>query len=293
VVLAGVLSTLSLCGKKDISEHTFVFLGAGEAGVGIANMIAVAISKARGCSLDEARKQIWLIDSVGLLHAERPDIKSGEAAHHKLPFAHPLEKTYGGEESYIFLESAIDMIKPTALVGVSAKPGTFTPKALTSMAINNKNPLIFALSNPTSKAECTAQEAYTHTRGKCVFASGSPFDPVTLPNGQTFTPGQGNNAYIFPGVGLGAIVSEAAELNDEDFYIAAVALSKLVDDEALAKGCAYPPLSAIRDVSAIVAAAVAENVIKSGRCSERWGRKAPPVSELVKKCKEVMFVPSY
>jgi malate dehydrogenase (oxaloacetate-decarboxylating)(NADP+) len=290
VVLAGVLSTLKLCGKKDISEHTFVFLGAGEAGVGIANMVAVAIAKARGCSLDEARKQIWLVDSIGLLHSERPDVKNGEAAHHKVPFAHALEKA---PETYIFLETAIDLIKPTALIGVSAKPGTFTPKALTAMAENNPNPLIFALSNPTSKAECTAEEAYTHSRGRCVFASGSPFDPVTLPSGETFTPGQGNNAYIFPGVGLGALVSGAMELTDDDFYLAAVALSKLVDDESLAKGCAYPPLSQIRHVSAVVAAAVAENVINTGRGSEQWSGKAPPTSTLVAKCKEAMYEPKY
>lgn len=266
VVLAGVLSSLPLAGKKDISEHTFLFYGAGEAGVGIANMVAMAIAKVKGCSIDQAQKQIWLVDSKGLVTNARSDVaEMKKTAAHKLPYTHAPPASLSQSDKESPLLSAIKAVKPTALIGVSAQGGAFDAQVLKTMADINSSPLIFALSNPTSKAECTALQAYEGTEGRCIFASGSPFDPVTLKDGRSFTPGQGNNAFIFPGVGLGSVASCATTLTDEDFYVAAETLAKLVSKESLVAGCAYPPLSEIRDVSACIAAAVAENVCKTGR----------------------------
>jgi len=269
VVLAGVLSSLPLAGKNDISEHTFLFHGAGEAGVGIANMVAMAIAKVKKCSIAQAQAQIWLVDSKGLITNARGDLEEmKKTAEHKIPYTHapPTGFSVSTNDDTPLL-SAIKAVKPTALIGVSAQAGAFDAQVLKWMADLNKNPLVFALSNPTSKAECTAQQAYEGTEGRCIFASGSPFDPVTLKDGRHFIPGQGNNAFIFPGVGLGALASAAKTLDDEDFYVAAECLAKLVSPESLATGCAYPPLSEIREVSARIAAAVAGNIFKTGRSS--------------------------
>lgn len=289
VVLAGILSSLGLSGKNDISEHTFLFHGAGEAGVGIANMVAVAISKTKKCTIEQAEKQIWLVDSKGLITNARGDMdEMQKSSAHKIPFAHAPPSGFSATASRDNLFNAVKAVKPTALIGVSAQSGAFNAEILQFMAQQNRNPVIFALSNPTSKAECTAQQAYEATDGRCVFASGSPFDPVILKDGRSFIPGQGNNAYIFPGVGLGAVAGGATTLTDDDFYVAAECLSKLVSKERLEKGCAYPPLSEIRDVSLKIAAAVAENVIKTGRSS----LKAIP-QDLTEHCKSMMYTPSY
>jgi len=288
VVLAGLISSLGLAGKKSIADHTFLFNGAGEAGVGIAQQVAVAIQKATGCSAEAARKQIWLCDSQGLITNKRPDLS--QMPHHKLPFAHDVPAAFeeatkgaGGDN----LLAAVRAVKPTGIIGVSAQGGSFTEAICKEMAKINEHPVIFALSNPTSKAECTATQAYTWTDGKCVYASGSPFDQVTLADGRKFTPGQGNNAYIFPGVGLGAIASGATSLTDDDMIVAAFTLSKLVSKERLDTGCAYPPLSEIREVSAKIAAAVAANVYDNNRGD---GRRP---QDLLAHCKSLMYVPQY
>lgn len=165
-----------------------MFNGAGEAGVGIANQIATYVQKELQCSEVESKKNIWLVDSQGLVTNARD---TAGLAHHKLPYAHPPP---AGASSLNTLLDAVRQIKPTALIGVSAQGGSFTKEICEHMAAINPHPVIFALSNPTSKAECTAQQAYEWTKGSCVFASGSPFDPVTLSSGQKFVPGQGNNA---------------------------------------------------------------------------------------------------
>ena len=153
-----------------------------------------------------------------------------------------------------FLE-AVESIRPTTILGLAAQPGAFTPEVLQAMARHNPRPVIFALSNPTSKSECTAEAAYTHTEGRGVFASGSPFDPVTVA-GTHFVPGQGNNAYIFPGLGLGAVLAGATRVTDSMFHAAAQSLADYLSDESLAQGSLFPPLSEIREVSARIAAAV-------------------------------------
>lgn len=158
--------------------------------------------------------------------------------------------------STVFL-TAIRTLKPTAIIGVAAVGGAFTPEVLQTMAEINKRPIIFALSNPTSKAECSAEEAYRHTGGRALFACGSPYDPVKL-DGKTFVPRQGNNSYIFPGVGLGAIASGTRLVTDEMFMAAAHTLAQLVSEADLEQGSLYPALPRIREVSARIAATVAE-----------------------------------
>jgi malate dehydrogenase (oxaloacetate-decarboxylating)(NADP+) len=152
---------------------------------------------------------------------------------------------------------AIRTLKPTAIIGVAAVGGTFTPEVLQTMAQINKQPIIFALSNPTSKAECSAEEAYRHTGGRALFACGSPYEPVKF-DGKTFVPRQGNNSYIFPGVGLGVIASGTRLVTDEMFMAAAHTLAHLVSETDLEQGSLYPALPRIREVSAHIAAAVAE-----------------------------------
>ena len=242
VALAGLFSALRIKGGK-LSEERLLFLGAGEAATGIADLVVTAMM-AEGLSEAEARKRIWLVDSRGLVVKDREGLNK-----HKLPYAH--EHAPVGD----FL-SAIKTLKPTAIIGVAAVGGTFTPEVLRTMAEINEQPIVFALSNPTSKAECSAEEAYRHTDGRALFACGSPYDPVTL-NGKTFVPRQGNNSYIFPGVGLGAIACGATLVTDEMFMAAARTLAGLVTDNDLKQGSLYPALPRIREVSLQIAAAVA------------------------------------
>merc|ERR1712038_884375 len=193
VVVAGILAALKATNTK-LSDHTFLFQGAGEAAIGIAQLIASAVEKQEGIPYSEAIKKVWLKDSRGLIVKGRPE---GGISEHKAPFAHehaPMKE----------LGDIVKEIKPTCLIGAAAIGGVFTEEILRDMASFNEKPIIFALSNPTSKAECTAEEAYKYTDGRAVFASGSPF-PKHEMNGKVFEPGQGNNAYIFPGVALGTI----------------------------------------------------------------------------------------
>ena len=242
VALAGLFSALRIKGGK-LSEERLLFLGAGEAATGIADLVVTAMM-AEGLSEAEARKRIWLVDSRGLVVKDREGLNK-----HKLPYAH--EHAPVGD----FL-SAIKTLKPTAIIGVAAVGGTFTLEVLRTMAEINEQPIVFALSNPTSKAECSAEEAYRHTDGRALFACGSPYDPVTL-NGKTFVPRQGNNSYIFPGVGLGGIACGATLVTDEMFMAAARTLAGLVTDDDLKQGSLYPALPRIREVSLQIAAAVA------------------------------------
>lgn len=264
VALAGIFSALRITGEK-ITDQRIVFLGAGEAATGIADLIASAMV-AQGMTLEAARKTCWLVDSKGLVVKSRTDL-----AHHKLNYAHdhaPVADLLG----------AVKALKPTAIIGVSAVGGTFTKDVLEEMARLNKRPIVFALSNPTSQAECTAEEAYRHTGGRALFACGSPFDPVTL-NGQTFVPRQGNNSYIFPGIGLGAIASKTKVITDEMFMKSAHTLAQLVTESDLAQGSLYPALPRIREVSAQIAAATAGAAYESGIAGRAAAASALPEIE--------------
>lgn len=245
VALAGLMATIRVTGKELI-DHTYLFAGAGEAGTGIAELIAFAISQESHVSMDEARSRIFLVDSKGLVTNKHIETLQ----HHKLHFAHDVEPCPD-------LLSAVKHLKPSALIGVSAMPNIFTQEIIEEMARNNEQPIIFALSNPTSKAECTAAQAYEWTNGRAIFSSGSPFDPVELPDGRRFVPGQGNNAYIFPGVGLGVFAAGSQRISDHDMLLAAKTLASLVTEEQLQLGCMYPPLSQIREVSKKIAVKIA------------------------------------
>ncbi|XP_046848824.1 NADP-dependent malic enzyme-like isoform X2 [Xenia sp. Carnegie-2017] len=253
VAVAGVLASQRLSKKNRLSDNTFVFLGAGEAAIGISNLLVLAM-KEEGLDENEARGKISLIDSKGLVVKDRT---VGGLTETKLKYAH--------ETGYIDnLLDAVNAIKPSVLIGVAAVPGSFNEDVCRTMASLNDRPVIFALSNPTSKSECSAEQAYTWTKGKCVFASGSPFSSVTLADGLQFTPGQGNNCYIFPGVALGTIVSGAQRVSESIFLEAAKSLASQVSEEQLLKGCIYPPLADIRQVSVKIAAKVAEHAYKTG-----------------------------
>lgn len=272
VALAGILSALRVTGKK-LSDGTYLFLGAGEAAVGIADLI-VAAMHAEGLSAAEARKRCWLVDSKGLVVKSRADL-----AHHKLAYAH--------EHKFLKdFHAAVEALRPTAIIGVSGVPATFTKPVLETMAKLNERPIVFALSNPTSQAECTAEQAYSWTHGRAIFASGSPFDPVRFGE-HTFVPGQGNNAYIFPAVGLGVIASEARRITDEMFLVAARALAQQVSEQDREMGLIYPPLTRIREVSGGIATAVAEVAYERGLA------QAPRPKNLAEYIRTQMYQPVY
>lgn len=273
VALAGLLGGLRVTGKA-LRDQKLLFLGAGEAGTGIAGLF-VAAAKAAGLSEEEARSRCWFVDSKGLVVKDRGDT----LAHHKLPYAH-------AHAPVATLAEAVRKLKPTVLIGVSALPSTFTKEIVETMAALNERPIIFALSNPTSKSECTAEQAYTWSGGRAVFASGSAFPPVEF-GGRRIVPGQGNNVYIFPGVGLGALASEATEVTDEMFLAAATTLAGLVSAENLAEGRVYPPLDAIRTVSLEIATAVAKVAHDTGLARVKRPRN------LRKDIEKRMFQPVY
>ncbi|KAF6167304.1 hypothetical protein GIB67_043165 [Kingdonia uniflora] len=275
VVLAGLVAALKLAGGA-LSEHTFLFLGAGEAGTGIAELIALEMSKQMKVPVEETRKKIWLVDSKGLIVSSRKE----SLQHFKKPWAHEHEPVKE-------LLDAVKAIKPTVLIGSSGAGSTFTKDVVEAMASFNEKPVILALSNPTSQSECTAEEAYTWTKGRAIFASGSPFEPVEY-DGKVFVPGQANNAYIFPGLGLGLVMSGAIRVHDEMLLAASEALAGEVTEEIFDKGLIYPPFSSIRKISAQIAAKVAAKVYELGLAT-----RLPRPENLVKYAESCMYSPVY
>jgi malate dehydrogenase (oxaloacetate-decarboxylating)(NADP+) len=249
VALAGVLASGRITGT-DFSDLRILFLGAGSAATGIADLIRTALVKA-GLSLQEAIERLWFVDEAGLLVRERPGL-----APHNQAYAHPMPGASFTE--------AIRRFRPQVLIGATGAPGTFGEEVVRLMAELNPRPVIFALSNPTSRAECTAEQAIIWSEGRAVFASGSPFAAFSF-QGRTHRPGQGNNAYVFPGIGLGAIACGMRTVNDDIFLTAARTLAGMVRPEDLAAGSVYPPLTDIRKVSLAIAAAVAEQAWAQGQ----------------------------
>jgi malate dehydrogenase (oxaloacetate-decarboxylating)(NADP+) len=272
VAVAGIFSALRVTGKP-ITEQTFLCLGAGEAATGISDLLVQAMM-AEGLSQQAARKRCWLVDSKGLVVSSRTGLTA-----HKLPYAHDHPPVAD------FLQ-AVRALKPTAIVGVAATPNTFTKDVIEAMTAQNERPIVFALSNPTSKAECTAEQAYQWSGGKALFASGSPFLPVEW-SGKRFVPRQGNNSYIFPGVGLGVIACRVLRVTDAMFMASARALADTVTSADLEQGSLYPPLHAVREVSAHIAVAVAEVAYREGLAAlERPG-------DLLAHVKGQMYDPHY
>ena len=273
VALAGLLAAMRIT-KGKLNEQKIIFLGAGSAAVGIADMIVAGMVE-EGLSKEEARKRFWFIDSKGLVTTTRGD----KLAEHKVAYAR-------NEKSQKTLLEVVRSIKPTVLIGVSKQTGAFNEQVVREMKKHVDTPIIFALSNPTSKSECTPTQAYEWTDGNVVYASGSPFDPITY-KGKTYTTGQGNNMYIFPGVGLGTVVCQATKITDSMFYIAAKTLANLVKEEDLRKGRVYPDLNDIREISAQIAFDVCEVAYTNGIA---WTKRPENLLEYIK---SKMFQPVY
>jgi malate dehydrogenase (oxaloacetate-decarboxylating)(NADP+) len=272
VALAGVYAALGITGRR-LTDQTVVFLGAGEAAIGIGDTISAAMAE-EGLSAADARRHCWFVDSKGLVVNSRTDLSEN-----KRPYAH--------DHPFLpDLHAAVEKLRPTILIGVAGKRGMFTRPVLETMAGFNPRPVIFALSNPTSKQECTAEEAYAGTEGRSVFASGSPSAPLTV-NGKTVTPGQGNNAYIFPGVGLAVIACGITRVTDGMFLAAARTLAGQVSADDLARGSIYPKLDRIRGVSVAIAAAVAEVAYRDGLAAR------PRPADLAAHIRSQMYDPVY
>ena len=273
VCLAALYSALRLIPGSRLTSQKILFLGAGEAGTGIASLVASAMAD-DGLSESDARHRCWFFDSKGLVVSSRTDL-----AEHKRRFAHdyaPLPD----------LTSAVRALRPTALIGVSGQGRAFTREVVAAMAEINERPIVFPLSNPTSNSECTAEQAYEWSAGRAIFASGSPFSPVTF-RGRTLVPAQANNAYIFPGLGLGVISCAAHRVTDEMFLTAARVLAGTVSESDLACGRLFPPIQRIREISASVAAAVAELAYARGLAT------APRPDDLRGSIEAAMYQPTY
>ena len=249
IAVAGFIAASRLL-DKIFKEQRFLFLGAGAAAFGIADLLIKKFEK-DGLSKDEALNRIWMFDVNGLLVKSRTDLEE-----HQNQFAHEFEPSKDFAESIL-------KIKPTAIIGVSTVGGAFNQQVIENMSKINERPIIFPYSNPTSHSECTAEQAYTFSKGKAIFASGSPFAPVTF-EGKTFTPGQGNNVFIFPAIGLAVFATEAKRVTDEMFIVAAEAVAEQITEEDFENGLIYPPIKNIREVSINVAVKVAEEIFRSG-----------------------------
>ncbi len=272
VTLSGIYSALRLTGKT-LREQKLLFLGAGEAGIGIGDLVVSAMVD-EGATLEEARGRCFFVDSHGLVVKSRTGL-----AEHKLRFAHDVPPAPD-------FHAALGAVNPTAIVGVSTVPRAFDRQVIEAMSRMNERPIVFALSNPTSKSECSAEDAYRWSGGKAIFASGSPFPPCHL-DGRTFVPGQGNNSYIFPGVGLGVVACQARLVTDRMFSAAARTLASLVLPSDLEMGRIYPSLTRIREVSAHIGAAVAEVAFRDGLA----GVARPP--DMLAMVKAAMWEPVY
>lgn len=251
ITLSGLLSGLRATGKP-LNEQTILFYGAGEAGTGIGELIALALERRFNMSREEARRHCWYMDSKGLVVSDR----LGELQPHKVPFAHE------GPRCANLLE-AVRTLRPTAIIGVSTISQAFNEEVLKAMSEINERPIIMPLSNPTSKAECTHQQAFDASGGRCVFASGSPFPPLHH-GGRTYYPAQANNALVFPAVGHAAALCKARAINNDVFLVTAEALSQMTTLEEVEQGLLFPRFSAIKGVSAKLMAVVANFMVSTG-----------------------------
>ncbi|MBI2214847.1 MAG: NAD-dependent malic enzyme, partial [Acidobacteria bacterium] len=282
VVLSGIYGGLRIS-KQEMKDQRLVFAGAGASAHGIAELFVSALVES-GVPEAEAKKRIWTVDTKGLCVDDRAGLEDFKAM-----FARPVSevaKWKCKDRSKITLEETIANAKPTILIGVSATPGTFSESIVRQMSALNERPMIFPLSNPTSKSECTAEEAIRWSDGRAIVATGSPFDPVTF-NGTTHRIGQCNNAFIFPGVGLGVTVGRATHVSNGMFLDAAKALANEVTPDDLAMTATYPQLTKIRDCSRAVAIAVIRRAVKEGHADDS------ALAQLEAKVSRAMWYPEY
>jgi len=247
--LAGILSSLRITGGR-LAEQTVMFLGAGSAATGIAGLLRRAL-ESESLSSEAARARIWMFDANGLLENTRADLA---------PFQRPYSHAHAPCRDFV---AAIESIQPTVLIGVSTAARAFDQRVIQAMARINQRPVIFPFSNPTSRSECTAEEAYRWSEGRAVFASGSPFPPVRIGD-RTFVPGQGNNVYIFPAIGMAVYATRATRVTDEMFVAAARGVAEQVTPADLEAGLVYPPQANILTTEIHAAERVAEVILASG-----------------------------
>lgn len=276
VGVAALFSAMRVAESK-LSDQVIVMFGAGSAGLGIADLICTAMHEDDKITLEEARKRIWLVDSRGLVIKDRT---SGGISDTKKPFAHEFPGDLKGEPTVKDLAEVVKAVKATCIIGVSGQPKVFTEAVCTNMAANTDKPIIFPMSNPTHKAECSFADAYKWTKGTVIFASGSPF-PAIEDNGKTVKPAQGNNAYIFPGVALGVIATKCIRIPDSFFITAAKALAEMVSPEMIASGTLFPPLQDIQKCSKVIACAVGEAAYELGLATAMQPKK---MIDLIESC---------
>jgi malate dehydrogenase (oxaloacetate-decarboxylating)(NADP+) len=272
ITLAGMINATKLKGTK-LKDEKYLFLGAGSAGIGLANLLCSALV-AEGLTLKEAQSRVYMFDINGLLESTRKDLVDFQK-----PYAHQHVPT----RDFV---GAIESIKPTTIIGVSTIGGAFTQKVVESMARTNDRPVILALSNPTEHAECTAEQAYTWSKGKAIYAAGVQFEPVHY-NGETFLPGQANNFYIFPAVGMAIFATQAKRVTDEMFIEAGQAVADQVPSELLNQGLLYPLQSNILETEIQTAARVAKLVFDSGLA------RVPRPTDMVGFIREHVYKPEY
>ena len=272
ITLAGMINATKLKGTK-LKDEKYLFLGAGSAGIGLANLLCSALA-AEGMSLKDAQARVHMFDVNGLLEPSRTDLVDFQ-----LPYAHPHAPTHD-------FVAAIESIKPTTIIGVSTIGGAFNQQVIEAMTRLNERPVILALSNPTEKAECTPEQAYTWSGGKAIYAAGVPFDPVQI-NGKTYLSGQANNFYIFPAVAMAIYATQAKRVSDEMFIEAAKAVADQVTPELLAQGLLYPLQANILETEIITAARVAKLVFDSGLA----GIERPADMEAL--IRQHVYTPSY
>jgi malate dehydrogenase (oxaloacetate-decarboxylating)(NADP+) len=272
IVLAGMINAAKIKGTK-LSDEKYLFLGAGSAGIGLADLLCSALMQ-EGLTLEQAQSKVYMFDVNGLLETTRKDLFDFQR-----PYAHKREPT----RNFV---AAIESIQPTTIIGVSTVGGTFTRKVIEAMSRINERPVVLALSNPTEHAECTPEQAYTWSKGKAIYAAGVQFPPVLL-NGQTFLPGQANNFYIFPAIGMAVFATQAARVTDEMFIEAAKAVADQVPAKSLEQGLLYPLQSDILETEIQTAARVAKLVFDSG-----LARVARP-GDMVAFIREHVYKPEY
>jgi len=280
--LSGVLGALRAKGAdvNSLGEQRIVVAGAGSAGIGVAQVLMQAMME-QGRTEEEAKKAFFIVDQDGLLGKDRSDTLSREQA----AFARD-------EDGGLSLLDVVKKHKPTILLGMTTVGGLFSEEIITEMASSCERPIIFPLSNPTTNAECTAEQAFEWTDGKCIFAAGSPFDPVTMEDGRVFYPTQCNNMYVFPGIGLGATVCGAKTVSDRMLYVAAEALANFVTEEELAQGKVFPHISNIREVSHRVAVAVVREAAREGQATKLKEKDMDNLEDYVaKKMYDPLYVP--